>query len=827
MGAWRRLLVAVLAGLALASPASAGTGLFVGLDEDAVKWGRSQLTSSVAQALGVSAVRITIPWQPGQSRVPGDYRQLLDRVVAGTWGLRLVVSVYGSADQAPRTEVARAQYCDFVADLLRAQPTIADVVIWNDPNDGAFWSPQLNPDSTSAAPAAYEALLARCWDAAHSVRPAANVIGLTVSKGASDPTALTASWHDPVTWYRKVGAAYRASGRRLPILDTVGHIPHPDGSAERPWTRHPGSGAIGEGDYDKLTKALADAFGGTAQPLPGQGPVTVWYLAQGFQTTADPGKAHLYTGGENDRSPLPAWSAAAAADTGEGPAPDQATQLADAVRVAYCQPNVAAYFNFLLADEPGLGGWQSGILWADWSPKPSYSAFRRVVGEVRANAIDCAAFSATGAPPRPVPTAATVELRISGFRATSVSPFSAAVAWQTTAPARARIAYGLPGSAPTLWATPAGSSATLSGLAFATAYRVRLTAVSDDGQRAQAELDLSTPGLPRSPVASIQRPAGVVLLDGQPFFPLMVWNQCPAGYGASLAAGINLFAANPCGGLTAQLDALAGRALSAAAAGDGGAGGAGLIGFFHPDEPEESGITAESLPPAPAGAPPFSFLTLTNHFYSGAAPMPQGRGMYAGLIARADAVGFDLYPLQEWCRPERLADVYAAQQELVRLAAQKPTFQWIEASEWKCPGGRTAVTPATVRAESWLAIAGGAHGLGFFPATWPPSSGRAIAGVARDVARLGPALLAAPVPASADNAHVKVGARSLEGALYVIAVNASTTPVRATLRVAGLGGRALDVLDESRRVGASGGAFTDTLAPLAVRVYIAPPPDAA
>ena len=35
-----------------------------------------------------------------------------------------------------------------------------DVVVWNDPNDGTYWLPQFNPDGSSAAPAAYEALLA-------------------------------------------------------------------------------------------------------------------------------------------------------------------------------------------------------------------------------------------------------------------------------------------------------------------------------------------------------------------------------------------------------------------------------------------------------------------------------------------------------------------------------------------------------------------------------------------------------------------------------------------------------------------------------------------
>ena len=41
----------------------------------------------------------------------------------------------------------------------------------------------------------------------------------------------------------------------------------------------------------------------------------------------------------------------AAARAPDSPAPDQATQIRYAVRLAYCQPYVTAFFNFLLWDE--------------------------------------------------------------------------------------------------------------------------------------------------------------------------------------------------------------------------------------------------------------------------------------------------------------------------------------------------------------------------------------------------------------------------------------------------------------------------------------------
>ena len=832
MASLRHVFVLALVALAAASAATsahAGQGFFVGVDEDAILWRDSQLTASVARAAGVKAIRVTVQWRPGQSRVPDPVQQRLDRAIVDAYGLRVVATVYGRAEDAPRTPEARQQYCEFASDLLRRNPTLADVVVWNDPNDIAFWSPQFGARNASVAPADYAALLATCWDAMHSARPRANVVAVAVSKRAQTPLTAGRS-HNVAAWWRLIGAAYKKSGRKLPLFDTVGHIAHPVTSAERPWSRH-ADALVGVGDYSRLTAAVARAFYRTKQPVPGRGTVSIWYLAQGFQTAPDGAKAGLYGGRESDAAPVPAWAAAAATDNREGPAPDQATQLADAIRIAACQPGVGAYFNFHLADESQLEGWQSGVLWADWSVKPSYAAFRRVLTDVNARAIDCSAFAHTGIPPAMAQTQATVALGLSDVRVAAISPFSATVTWRTSTPAHGRAAFGLPENGASLWSSQTVNTlehrATVRGLQWGTTYRVWMTSFTDDGQRGQASVDLRTLPLPQAPVASVDPRAGAVLLDGSPFFPMMVWGQCPDVFQSNLAAGINLFADNPCGGLQTQLNALGGRALSAAVGGKDGGSGPGLIGYFHPDEPDGAGMTAAALPPPPAGAPNIRFLTLTNHFYSGAAPLPQGRGMYPGLIAASDVVGFDLYPLQEWCRADRLGDVFTSQQELVRMSPQKATFQWIEVDGWRCPSGKTAVTPATVKAESWLAIAGGAHGLGFFPGVWPAHIGAAIADVSRDVAALGPALLAPSLGARSDNAHVKVGARAHEGIVYVIAVNAGYTATRATVRVGPLGDRSLTVVGENRRVDARGSQFVDSFAPLAVHVYAAEPPTSA
>ncbi len=118
-------------------------------------------------------------------------------------------------------------------------------------------------------------------------------------------------------------------------------------------------------------------------------------MEDGFQTRVEEGPATDYTGEETDRWALDAQAPGRRTIAG-GRAIDQASQLADAVRLASCQPYVGAFFNFLLADEPGLGGWQSGLLWANWQPKPSYRAFAHAVADVKRGWVDCTAFGGIG-----------------------------------------------------------------------------------------------------------------------------------------------------------------------------------------------------------------------------------------------------------------------------------------------------------------------------------------------------------------------------------------------------------------------------------------------
>jgi hypothetical protein len=196
----------------------------------------------------------------------------------------------------------------------------------------------------------------------------------------------TAPRHDPAGFILDLGEAYRASGRALPLVDTFGHNPYPQHSSEPPSATHEDSDFLGEGDYQTLMNVLLTAFDGTGQPVPGVRGVTIWYLETGFQTVPPRDKRRFYRGRENDPRPIPA--VAPKREDGE-PVVDQATQLRNAILLAYCQPAVSAFLNFELLDEDKLGGWQSGLLWRDGTRKPSYEAFKAAIAEVRRRDTDC------------------------------------------------------------------------------------------------------------------------------------------------------------------------------------------------------------------------------------------------------------------------------------------------------------------------------------------------------------------------------------------------------------------------------------------------------
>ncbi len=442
----------------------------------------------------------------------------------------------------------------------------------------------------------------------------------------------------------------------------------------------------------------------------------------------------------------------------------------------------------------------------------------------------------------------------------SPGPFSAVVGWNMDSAGSVVVEYGLDDRYG-IWAEridnsqPGAGTVELTGLEPATRYRFRLTAKSRPvvgrtvvvGSFATgpypSAATASTTGTPAVTLAasssapsrtgerqitgssSVSTAGGrppVLTVNGAPVFPRFVWRQCPGAWEDSIAAGVNVFLGAGCNQPDTMLGALAGRALSTLDVGLAGTSGAGVIGWHQPDEPDWSATTPNALNPVQIPGR-VTFLTLTDKFSQHKEPPAGGRGIYPGLFASADVVGFDSYPLETRCKPDTIGEVFDLQRELVSLVPNKPTFQWIESGPMEhCT--LYDPTPEVVRAEAWLAIAGGAVGIGYFPGLWEPQMRTVARLINRDIVALAPALLGQIGTGSADaKSAVRVGVRKHGGATYVIAVNPRFQARSARITVPGLDGRTLTVFGEDRTVRATGNVIAEDFPALAARVYILPP----
>jgi hypothetical protein len=369
-----RLLLVTLAALALAAPAAAGgPRMLVGTAEDAVKQpdlvsARAQL--DLARLAGLDTVRVTVNWLPGQTEPVAAERTVLESLAgaARLSGMRVAIAVFHPGSRTtPLTDEARAQFAQFAASLARISTTFRLFVVGNEPNLNRFWLPQFNADGSNAAAPAYLALLTQTYDALKAVSPQIEVAGGALSPRGSDRAGTARDTHSPTKFIRDLGAAYRASGRTTPIMDLLAIHPYGDTNRQAPRdSSHPNTTSIGLADYGKLVALLGEAFDGTAQP---GSTLPILYAEYGVQTQVPTTKSSLYTG----REP---------ATTTGVPETMQGDFYRQAIELSFCQPNVRGIFFLHTRDEADLDRWQSGVFYADGSPKSSLPALAD--GAVRA-----------------------------------------------------------------------------------------------------------------------------------------------------------------------------------------------------------------------------------------------------------------------------------------------------------------------------------------------------------------------------------------------------------------------------------------------------------
>jgi hypothetical protein len=67
----------------------------------------------------------------------------------------------------------------------------------------------------------------------------------------------------------------------------------------------------------------------------------------------------------------------------------QAAYYKQALQLAACQPTVRGFLIFHVTDETDYNRWQSGVYYADGTPKSSRAFVKQAMAEIRAGAIVC------------------------------------------------------------------------------------------------------------------------------------------------------------------------------------------------------------------------------------------------------------------------------------------------------------------------------------------------------------------------------------------------------------------------------------------------------
>jgi hypothetical protein len=342
------------------------------------------------QSRGVKALRVELSWHdvapsPNSATKPkfdatnpanygwGQYDLLLEEAARKRWQVLLTLT-----SPVPRwaTSNRKAPYVtrpdprDFqefataVARHYGSEVTLYS--IWNEPNHPAFLLPQWNSNGTPASPRVYRGL----YQAAYAGLQAAGLASPKVLLGETAPTGYSrvnvrregrrALLHDvaPLAFLRGalcLDGHYRKSGSCGPLA-AAGYAHHAYTTAAGPLYRPPEADNVTIGVLSRLTRALDLAA--RAHALPGHLPI---YLTEfGVQS-----KPNRFLG---------------------VPVGKQAEYDAIAERIAWSNPRVAAFSQYLLVDDPlggrpgssvkgGTIGFQTGLEYLNGRPKPLYAAF--------------------------------------------------------------------------------------------------------------------------------------------------------------------------------------------------------------------------------------------------------------------------------------------------------------------------------------------------------------------------------------------------------------------------------------------------------------------
>lgn len=381
MSQLRAVTALVCALMALLAPAQAlgSERMYMGAAEDEGRNSDPQVAMAkmqLAKAAGFDTIRVTAVWETGQSAVPAEQLSALQAIAAaGSFlGIRVVATIMNFGNRTtPLTATARTQFARFAADLVRRVPLIREYIIGNEPNLNRYWLPQFGPNGEDVAATAYTQLLARTYDAMKAADKGVFINGGSLAPRGIDRPGTGRDTHSPTAFITDMGAAYRAMKRNRPIMDGLSFHPYGENSSTPPTFMHATGTSLGLADYDRLVELLGNAFDGTAQ-LGSKLPIV--YDEYGVDSQIPDGKRRFY-GGREPATTKPVTEGV------------QAAYYKQALQMAACQPTVRGFLIFHVTDETDYNRWQSGVYYADGTPKSSRAFVKQAMAEIRAGAVVC------------------------------------------------------------------------------------------------------------------------------------------------------------------------------------------------------------------------------------------------------------------------------------------------------------------------------------------------------------------------------------------------------------------------------------------------------
>jgi hypothetical protein len=368
----RIVLAALAAALVCVPTAGAARGMLVGLLDEAALYDDPGYVFPLMEQARTQVLRVNLYWggrsgvakrRPARAADPSDPAydwSLYDRTVnyAAQHKIRLVFSVYGTPGWAnggkglnvPPANIADLRNFSFAAAKRysgvfpaadgRNLPAVKFWLAWNEPNYpiglkqqyrrvGGRWVVQSAVD--------YARICAAVHGGVHAtlIRGERVACGATGPRGNNQPRSSRPTV-SPLVFMR----ALKAAGLRANQLDAYAHHPYYGRRTETPTTR-PASTAVTMANINVLVSELTRNWGAKR----------LWITEYGYQTNP----------------PDRAFGVSFA---------KQAAYMKQAFAIARKHPRIDMMIWFLLRDEPGLGGWQSGLLTRSGQKKPAFNVFR-------------------------------------------------------------------------------------------------------------------------------------------------------------------------------------------------------------------------------------------------------------------------------------------------------------------------------------------------------------------------------------------------------------------------------------------------------------------